>query len=108
MMVRHEAIDDYVDEFGFVVGMDAMEMSLPTDPPPSVQALAVGDKISFRFAVDWEKPAIVVDQIQKLPQGRSCISGRRAETHPPTLADEASPAPRSRNRRSRAGQRRST
>jgi Cu/Ag efflux protein CusF len=67
MMVRHEAIDDYVDEFGFAVGMDAMEMSFPTDPPPAVQGLAVGDKISFRFAVDWEKPAIVVDQIQKLP-----------------------------------------
>lgn len=69
MTVRHEAIDDFVDEFGFAVGMDAMEMSFPVEPPLSVQGLAVGDKISFRFTVDFEKSDLQVDQIQKLPPG---------------------------------------
>ncbi len=67
MTVRHEAIDDFVDEFGFPVGMDAMEMSFPVDPPLSVQGLAVGDKVSFHFTVDWEKSDVQVDSIQKLP-----------------------------------------
>jgi len=67
MVVRHEAIDDFVDETGQVVGMDAMEMSFPVTAPLSARGLAVGDKVALRFTVDFQKASLAIEQIEKLP-----------------------------------------
>jgi len=69
MVVRHEAIDDFVDGFGTVVGMDAMEMSFPVMPPLSTGGLAVGDLVSVQFTVDFGQESLAVERLDRLPPG---------------------------------------
>ena len=45
VLVRHEAIDDFVDASGKVVGMDAMIMPFDAPTPVVAKDLAVGDKV---------------------------------------------------------------
>jgi hypothetical protein len=69
VLVRHEAIADFVDASGQVVGMEAMVM--PFDVAPSIPArdLAVGDKVEIRFSMDWKGPRLRVERIERLPPG---------------------------------------
>ena len=86
MTVRHEAVDDFMDEYGLIVGMDAMEMSFPVEPPLTAKDLAVGDKVSFRFTVDWDKSTYKVDQLDKLPAD-AALQYRPAQPRRPTAPD---------------------
>jgi Cu/Ag efflux protein CusF len=52
--VKHEAIDNYVNRFGEVVGMGAMTMDFPRANGVSLDGLAVGDVVELTFAV-WRK-----------------------------------------------------
>jgi hypothetical protein len=52
--VRHEAIDDFKDTEGAVVGMDAMTMQFPLSDPSLLEGLAVGDKVELTYLVDWQ------------------------------------------------------
>jgi Cu/Ag efflux protein CusF len=69
VLVRHEAIDDFVDSSGKVVGMDAMVMPFEIAPPLSAKDLAVGDKVAIRFSMDWKEPRLRVEGIERLPPG---------------------------------------
>jgi hypothetical protein len=66
--ISHEAVDDFVDRQGEVVGMDPMVMSFPLAPGVSLAGLAVGDYIDFTLRVDWKaEPAVEIREIHKLP-----------------------------------------
>jgi Cu/Ag efflux protein CusF len=69
VLVRHEAIDDFVDATGKAVGMDAMVMPFDVAPPNAAKDLAVGDKVEVRFSMDWKGPRLRVDRIERLPPG---------------------------------------
>jgi hypothetical protein len=68
-LVRHEAIDDFVDATGKVVGMDAMVMPFDIAPPISAKDLSVGDKVEVRFSMDWKEPRLRVERMDRLPPG---------------------------------------
>ena len=69
VLVRHEAIDDFVDAAGKVVGMDAMIMPFEVSPSAAPRDLAAGDKIEVRFSMDWKEPRLRVERIQRLAPG---------------------------------------
>jgi hypothetical protein len=69
VVVRHEAIDDFVDEWGTVVGMDAMEMSFPAGPGLVPEGFGVGERVSLRFTVDYSAPSLTVERLERLPPG---------------------------------------
>lgn len=66
VMVRHQAIPDFTNREGKVVGMASMVMPFAVEPARA-RELAVGDKVEIRFSVDWEGPSMVVERIEKLP-----------------------------------------
>ncbi len=67
ILVRHEAIDDFVGINGEVVGMDSMSMPFPLAPGLDLSGVAPGDKVLLRLEVDWaaDEPARVT-AIEKL------------------------------------------
>lgn len=65
--LRHEAIDDFADANGKVVGMGAMVMPFELAPGVSLDGLAAGEKVEARFAVGWSPPLLRVEQLRKLP-----------------------------------------
>lgn len=72
--LRHEAVPDFRDASGKVVGMDAMTMpfTLSADLPPTALAgLAPGDRIAFTLEMRWEDPSEIarIARIEKLPAG---------------------------------------
>jgi Cu/Ag efflux protein CusF len=67
VMVRHEAIADFTDSDGKVVGMASMVMPFAVVPASLARELAVGDKVEIRFTVDWKGPSFVVERIDELP-----------------------------------------
>jgi len=69
VLVRHEAIDDFVDASGKVVGMDAMIMPFDAPTPVVARDLAAGDKVAVRFSMDWKEPRLRVEGIERLPPG---------------------------------------
>lgn len=69
VLVRHEAIDDFVDASGKVVGMDAMIMPFEVDPSAAPKDLVAGDKVEVRFTMDWKEPRLRVERIERLPPG---------------------------------------
>jgi Cu/Ag efflux protein CusF len=75
VLVRHEAIDDFVDSSGRITGMDAMVMPFDVAPPLSATDLAVGDKVEIRFSMDWKGPRLRVERIERLPPGTALRFG---------------------------------
>ena len=69
VLVRHEAIDDFVDASGKAVGMDAMVMPFEVDPSAAPKDLVPGDKVEIRFTMDWKEPRLRVERIERLPPG---------------------------------------
>ena len=69
VLVRHEAIDDFVDASGKVVGMDAMVMPFEVSPSAASKDLAAGDKVEIRFSMEWKEPRLRVERIERLPPG---------------------------------------
>jgi Cu/Ag efflux protein CusF len=67
LLVRHEAIDDFVDASGKVVGMDAMVMPFDVAPPLSAAGLSAGDRVVIRFSMDWKGSRLRVEAIERLP-----------------------------------------
>ena len=54
LMIRHEAIPDFVDESGKTVGMDTMVMPFPIAESINLGEFAVGDKVAVTFDVFTE------------------------------------------------------
>jgi Cu/Ag efflux protein CusF len=68
LSIRHEAIPDFEDRAGAVVGMGAMVMPFRVKRGVSLDGLAPGDRIRFRFAVDWSANRIEIESIEELPR----------------------------------------
>ena len=69
VLVRHEAIDDFADATGMVVGMDAMVMPFEVATTLVPRGLSAGDKVAVRFSMDWKEPRLRVEGIDRLPPG---------------------------------------
>ncbi len=54
LFIHHEAIPDFRDEDGAVVGMDSMAMPFPVAEETELGSLAAGDRIRFSFEVRWK------------------------------------------------------
>lgn len=68
LMIRHEAIDGFVDRDGKAVGMDPMSMPFPVAEGLSLADLEVGDFIRCTVEVDWQQRSPVkISAIEKLP-----------------------------------------
>lgn len=65
--LRHEAIDEFVDASGKVVGMGSMVMPFDLAPGVGLGDLRAGDKVEARIAVGWAPPLLQVEQLRKLP-----------------------------------------
>lgn len=66
--VRHEAIPDFTDAQGEVVGMASMTMPFPVAEDVDLDEIEVGDKVEMTFEVRWDGggPLRVVE-LEKLP-----------------------------------------
>ena len=69
VLVRHEAIDDFVDASGKVVGMDGMVMPFELATTLAPRGLAAGDKVELRFSMDWKEPRLRIERVERLPVG---------------------------------------
>ena len=71
MAIRHEAIPEFRDEAGKVVGMEAMTMPFTLAQGVGVDALAPGDKIAFTLEMRWRDPREIarISRIERLPAG---------------------------------------
>lgn len=64
--IAHEAIDDFKDEDGKVVGMMAMQMNFYPVEGVSLVGFSAGDAINFKFEVRWkENPRLRLTAIKK-------------------------------------------
>ncbi|MEO0514701.1 MAG: copper-binding protein [Planctomycetota bacterium] len=51
--IKHEAIPDFVDAQGKIVGMDTMTMPFPPAEGLDLAPFSVGDKVEVTFEVTW-------------------------------------------------------
>lgn len=65
--LRHEAVKDFRNESGEVVGMPAMVMPFELAPAVELQGIRAGDKVEVLFAVTWSPPSVKVEELRKLP-----------------------------------------
>ncbi len=68
LMLRHEAVDDFTDARGVVVGMDSMVMPFPVAHQVSLKGFAPGDKIEAVMVMDWGRNSFMLDRVRKLPR----------------------------------------
>jgi len=68
LRLRHEAIDDFQNPTGKVVGMNTMIMEFPPAKGVSLAGLKVGDKVAATFSIWWDQsPPWLATKIVKLP-----------------------------------------
>jgi hypothetical protein len=71
LYLEHEAIDDWVDREGKVVGMYPMVMPFPFAKSISLDGIAVGDVVEAKIRVDWEaeERQVEIVELRELPAG---------------------------------------
>jgi Cu/Ag efflux protein CusF len=69
--IRHEAVPDFRDEQGKVVGMGSMTMPFTLAPGLALESLAPGDRVHFTLEMRWQEPREIarISRIEKLPAG---------------------------------------
>lgn len=67
LSLRHEAIDDFADAAGKVVGMGSMVMPFDLAPGVALDGLQAGDKVEARIAVGWSPSLLQIEQLKELP-----------------------------------------
>lgn len=68
LLVWHEAIVEFKDMEGEVVGMESMSMGFPLADDELAAGLAVGDRIRMDFDVRWDSGhPLTLTAIEKLP-----------------------------------------
>lgn len=68
LTVRHEAVPDFVDFEGEVVGMDSMSMPFPLADGVDITGIEPGDKVAFTLEVEWEGDVPYrISRIEELP-----------------------------------------
>jgi hypothetical protein len=65
--IRHEAIPTFKAQGGATVGMKPMVMPFDVARAVRLEGLAAGDKVRFRFVMDWAGNASEVESIERLP-----------------------------------------
>lgn len=90
--VEHEAIDNFKNQSGLVVGMNTMIMPFPLGPGVTLEGLVVGDIVELTFAIWWDEtaPEYHVTRLTKLP-ANTALQFRAAR---PALEEETQPAKR--------------
>ena len=74
LYLNHEAIDDFVDRDGKLVGMDPMPMPFLVDEDVSLDGIGVGDVVELKLHVDWEAtPEAEIVEIRELPAGTKLV-----------------------------------
>jgi Cu/Ag efflux protein CusF len=92
--IRHEAIPDFRNEAGEVVGMESMTMPFSVAPGLSLAGLAPGDRIGFRLEMRWgDRAAASVARIEKLPEATRLAWESEAAPAPPA-PDQSGETPR--------------
>ncbi|MEM7049591.1 MAG: copper-binding protein [Acidobacteriota bacterium] len=78
LYLHHEAIDEFRDLDGEIVGMPSMTMPFPVASEVDLSEVEIGDKVSFSFEVRWEgDPPYQVLRIEALPpQTELQLTGR--------------------------------
>ena len=77
LMIRHEAIPDFVNSSGEAVGMDAMTMGFPVADEVDLSAFAPGDSVRFVFEVRWGgSPPLRLTSMEELPPGTALEFGK--------------------------------
>ena len=70
IMLNHEAIDQFMDRQGEIVGMDPMSMPFPVSGDVPLDGIQVGDVVEFKLHVDWGgDPEVEITEIRELPAG---------------------------------------
>jgi hypothetical protein len=70
LTLNHEAIDEFVDRSGEVVGMDPMSMPFPVAEGVSLDGIEVGDVVEVELRVDWGgDPEVAITGVRELPRG---------------------------------------
>jgi hypothetical protein len=82
-VVRHEAIDGFVDGTGATVGMAAMTMPFDVAPTVALDGVRAGDKVEMTLAVGWSPPVLRIDALRKLPPD-TALEFRAARPPPAT------------------------
>jgi len=68
--IKHEAVPDFRDEKGAVVGMGVMTMAFAYGPGIDPAALTVGGAIKMVFVMDYAaEPKLSITSIEGLPKG---------------------------------------
>ncbi|MEM7353674.1 MAG: copper-binding protein [Acidobacteriota bacterium] len=68
LVVRHEAIPEFKDMEGEVVGMESMTMPFPVDDPELLTGIEPGDRIELDFEVRWDDGnPLTLTAVSKLP-----------------------------------------
>lgn len=65
--IHHEAVPNFTDKQGEIVGMASMQMPFPLGDGVSIDGLAVGDKVAFRFEVRRDTWRYAITRIEILP-----------------------------------------
>jgi hypothetical protein len=73
LLVRHEAIPDFVDSSGARVGMQAMIMPFQVGRAVDGADVKPGDRVRLRFAVDWSVHTMEVEEIERLPADTALV-----------------------------------
>ncbi|MDY7095230.1 MAG: copper-binding protein [Acidobacteriota bacterium] len=91
LMVRHEAVDDWTDPTGTVVGMDAMTMPFPLESEAVADGFAAGDLVEMTVEVDWDGPRpVLVTGLEALPEGTE-LRMRAAQPSTATESQKSDP-----------------
>jgi hypothetical protein len=76
LVLRHEAIPDFMGQDGRVVGMESMVMPLEVAPALPLDGVRPGDKVEVVLKVDWARPSYRVEQVRLLPASTVLDLGR--------------------------------
>lgn len=83
LRVHHEAIDDFADRDGKVVGMNSMTMEFPPAKGVDISSLKVGDKVVLTFSVWWKQsPPWLATKIETLPPETPIEFRKRKQSRP--------------------------
>jgi len=75
-VIRHEAVPDFVDGSGARSVMPPMTMTYRAGPGAADADAKPGDKVRFRFAMDWSTNAMELESIERLPPDTALQLGK--------------------------------
>lgn len=73
---HHEAVDDFKDRAGKVVGMNAMVMEFPPAAGLDLSGFKVGDIVLIEWKVWWSLDGWLATKVTKLPPETKLIFGK--------------------------------